>query len=222
MHSARLVYYSQAPPPNECSIDDMIVYCARVSSPESQAAGKDVERLISYLVRHGHWSPFEMASVCMEVITTRDIARQILRHRSFSFQEFSQRYSVVDADPVIRDARTGGGRNRQSSEPLYDGHPIQNQWAARQEAVIRASMDAYRWALDNNIAKEQARAVLPEGNTPSRLYMNGTIRSWIHFIQTRTTPDTQEEHRRIATACSKVLRQIAPITSSCTGLGEER
>lgn len=219
MNDARLVYYSQ-PPGGGSTIDEMIVYCARVSNPASQATGQGVDRLISFMTRNQHWSPFEMASVCIEITTTRDIARQILRHRSFSFQEFSQRYSVVDESPVIRPARTGGTRNRQASEPIDEDDPISREWAGVQEDVIRASTEAYRWALDHGIAKEQARAVLPEGNTPSRLYMNGTIRSWIHYIQIRSTPDTQEEHRRIAHACLRILRSIAPITCSCIGLSD--
>jgi len=219
MHDARLVYYSQ-PPDGGSSIDEMIVYCARVSNPASQAAGHGIDRLISFLVRNQHWSPFEMASVCIEITTTRDIARQILRHRSFSFQEFSQRYSVVPESPVIRPARAGGTRNRQKSEPIDHQDPIHKEWESIQEDVIRTSMDAYKWALDHGIAKEQARAVLPEGNTPSRLYMNGTVRSWIHYIRIRSTPDTQEEHRLIAHACSQVLQSIAPITCSCLGLSD--
>ena len=168
------------------------------------------EKLIKYLIKHAHWSPLEMVSACLEIDTTRDIAHQIVRHRSFSFQEFSQRY----ADPaefgdqfVIREARLQDTKNRQNSIETDDVNLRQN-WVRKQEAVIQAAKDAYRWAIENGIAKEQARAVLPEGNTKTRLYMNGTLRSWIHYIELRGANGTQKEHMEIAHACARVIAEI--------------
>lgn len=196
---------------------DLIAYCARVSNPSGQMNSATAEKLVKYLVKHQHWSPLEMVSVTMEVETTRDIARQMLRHRSFSFQEFSQRYAdpTKDLDFVIRDARLQDTKNRQNSIEVDDEN-LQLQWALRQDAIIKAATDAYEWAIENGIAKEQARAVLPEGNTVSRLYMAGTLRSWIHYIDLRSGNGTQKEHIEIAKACAKVISEIFPMTEELT------
>ena len=194
------------------NILDLIAYCARVSNPSNQNNTKTSEKLIRYLVKHKHWSPFEMASVCLEIETTRDIARQILRHRSFSFQEFSQRYAdpTKDLDFVMREARLQDNKNRQNSIEI-DNANIQANWKMRQSTVMQEVLESYNWAIANGIAKEQARAVLPEGNTESRLYMNGTIRSWIHYIELRSGPETQKEHREIAQACATAIEPIFPM-----------
>lgn len=199
----RLVSYSQPSP--EFTADgledaqDLIAFCARVSNPANQMNTETSEKLINYLIKHAHWSPLEMVSACMEIETTRDIARQILRHRSFSFQEFSQRYAnpLEDLSFAWREARLQDPKNRQNSvemEPTLGNNIIQNEWDYLQRRVAAAAREAYKYAIDNGIAKEQARAVLPEGLTVSRLYMNGTIRSWIHFIQIRSGNGTQKEH----------------------------
>ena len=213
----KLISYSQ-PAENVTAehlvnVQDLIAYCARVSNPSNQLNRETSEKLIKYLIKHAHWSPLEMVSACLEIDTTRDIAHQIVRHRSFSFQEFSQRY----ADPaefgnqfVIREARLQDDKNRQNSIETDDVNLRQN-WVRKQEAVIQAAKDAYRWAIDNGIAKEQARAVLPEGNTKTRLYMNGTLRSWIHYIELRGANGTQKEHMEIAHACAKVIADIFPL-----------
>ena len=194
------------------NILDLIAYCARVSNPSNQNNTKTSEKLIRYLVKHKHWSPFEMASVCLEIETTRDIARQILRHRSFSFQEFSQRYAdpTKDLDFVMREARLQDNKNRQNSIEI-DNANIQANWKMRQSTVMQEVLESYNWAIANGIAKEQARAVLPEGNTESRLYMNGTIRSWIHYIELRSGPETQKEHREIAQACATAIEPVFPM-----------
>ena len=194
------------------NILDLIAYCARVSNPSNQNNTKTSEKLIRYLVKHKHWSPFEMASVCLEIETTRDIARQILRHRSFSFQEFSQRYAdpTKDLDFVMREARLQDNKNRQNSIEI-DNANIQANWKMRQSTVMQEVLESYNWAIANGIAKEQARAVLPEGNTESRLYMNGTIRSWIHYIELRSGLETQKEHREVAVACAEAIEPIFPM-----------
>ena len=194
------------------SILDLISYCARVSNPSNQSNKKTSEKLIRYLIKHKHWSPFEMASVCLEITTTRDIARQILRHRSFSFQEFSQRYAdpTKDLNFVMRQARLQDNKNRQNSIEVKDEY-IQKNWKLRQSLVMQEVYEAYNWAIVNGIAKEQARAVLPEGNIESRLYMNGTIRSWIHYIELRSGLETQKEHREVAQACAKAIEPIFPM-----------
>jgi len=219
----RLLSYSQ--PTQEFAsmgIDDaqeLIAYCARVSNPSNQLNTETSEKLIKYLIKHKHWSPLEMVSACIEITTTRDIARQILRHRSFSFQEFSQRYAdpTKDLNFVLRDARKQDTKNRQNSVDL----DIQNndedrflayQWERMQELVIKQSRDAYEWAVSKGIAKEQARAVLPEGLIESRIYMNGTLRSWVHFIELRSSNGTQKEHQEVAIACAKVIAEIFPLT----------
>ena len=217
---AKLISHSQAP---ETDLDggpstlDLIAYCARVSNPENQANTTTNEKLVKYLMKHKHWSPLEMVSACIEIETTRDIARQILRHRSFSFQEFSQRYAdpTKDLSFEIRQARLQDTKNRQNSialDPEMDGHAVlQGTWKNRQQRVIDEALMAYKWAIDNGIAKEQARAVLPEGNTVSRMYVNGTLRSWVHYIELRGANGTQQEHMDIAHAIAKVIAEIFPL-----------
>jgi thymidylate synthase (FAD) len=199
---------------------DLIAFCARVSNPSNQLNTETSEKLIRYLVKHKHWSPLEMTSACLEIETTRDIARQILRHRSFSFQEFSQRYAdpTKDLKFVTRDARLQDTKNRQNSVDLdirnNDQHRfLATQWEEMQNRVIRESLNAYQWAIDNGIAKEQARAVLPEGLTESRLYMNGTLRSWVHFIELRSGNGTQKEHMEVARACAEAIAEIFPMVT---------
>lgn len=207
----QLISYSKS---RESSLLEDIAYIARVSNPSNQNNKETSEKLIRYLIKHKHWSPFEMVSVCMEIETTRDIARQILRHRSFSFQEFSQRYAdpTQDLNFQTRQARLQDPKNRQNSiEADNDGLEI--EWHKRQREVIKAATDAYTWAISNNIAKEQARAVLPEGNTASRMYMNGTLRSWLHYIQIRSGVETQKEHREIALAAARELEPIFPMVT---------
>jgi thymidylate synthase (FAD) len=192
---------------------ELIAYCARVSNPSNQLNTESSEKLIRYLIKHQHWSPLEMVSACIEITTTRDIARQILRHRSFSFQEFSQRYAdpTKDLNFVLRDARLQDTKNRQNSIET-DDQELEHEWKIRQMNVIAASREAYKWAVDNGIAKEQARAVLPEGIMESRLYMNGTLRSWIHFIELRSGNGTQKEHQEVAVACANVIAKIFPMS----------
>jgi thymidylate synthase (FAD) len=199
-------------------LQDLIAFCARVSNPSNQLNTETSEKLIRYLVKNAHWSPLEMVSVCLEIETTRDIARQMLRHRSFSFQEFSQRYAdpTKDLDFVLREARLQDTKNRQNSVELDDtlfADNLKEQWKWMQQDVIMASTKAYEWAVKHGIAKEQARAVLPEGLTVSRLYMNGTLRSWIHFIQVRSGNGTQKEHMQVALACAKVIAKVFPMAS---------
>jgi thymidylate synthase (FAD) len=199
----------------EKGIDDaqeLIAFCARVSNPSNQFNTETSEKLISYLIKHQHWSPLEMVNACLEIETTRDIARQILRHRSFSFQEFSQRYAdpTKDLDFVVREARLQDVKNRQNSITTDDKR-LQEQWEYHQRRVITAAKEAYQWAVQNNIAKEQARVVLPEGNTVSRLYMNGTLRSWVHFIQLRSANGTQLEHQLVAKECAQVISDVFPM-----------
>tara|TARA_B100000902_G_C27318003_1_gene922494 strand:- start:1802 stop:2479 length:678 start_codon:yes stop_codon:yes gene_type:complete len=194
------------------SVQDLVAVCARVSNPSNQFNTDTSERLLNYLMKHKHWSPFEMVSVCMEIETTRDIARQILRHRSFSFQEFSQRYAdpVKELSFVTREARIQDIKNRQNSLETID-LPLKAEWEKKQLELIELAKETYNWAVSNGIAKEQARAVLPEGNTVSKLYVNGTLRSWIHYIELRASNGTQKEHSEIAKACAQVISKIAPI-----------
>jgi thymidylate synthase (FAD) len=194
---------------------ELIAYCARVSNPSNQLNTDTSEKLIRYLVKHAHWSPLEMVSACVEITTTRDIARQILRHRSFSFQEFSQRYAdpTRDLNFVTREARLQDSKNRQNSVEVED-QQLQNEWFRAQQRVIYAAQREYEWAIKNGIAKEQARAVLPEGLIESRLYMNGTLRSWIHFIELRSGNGTQKEHQLIAMACARAIAAIFPMSES--------
>ena len=207
-----MVGYPKVPVVNE-DIQELIAYCARVSNPSNQNNSKTSAKLLRYLAREKHWSPFEMVSACLEIETTRDIARQILRHRSFSFQEFSQRY----ADPVedldinnLRDARLQDTKNRQNSIDTNDPD-LKLEWLKKQSEVVSAAKNSYKWAIENGIAKEQARSVLPEGMTGSRLYMNGTLRSWMHYIELRSGNGTQKEHQEVALECGKVLSTIFPI-----------
>ena len=216
--NVRLLSYSQ--PTEEFAsmgIDDaqeLIAYCARVSNPSNQFNTETSEKLISYLVKHQHWSPLEMVSACLEITTTRDIARQILRHRSFAFQEFSQRYAdpTKDLDFVLREARLQDTKNRQNSIETDDVE-LQAWWDAKQKFLIEYVKTTYAEAIEKGIAKEQARAILPEGNTVSRLYMNGTLRSWIHFIELRSANGTQLEHQEVAKMCAKVIAQAFPMAS---------
>ena len=214
----KLISYSKA---NEELINDgveemvdLIAFCARVSNPSNQMNTSTSEKLITYLCKNKHWSPLEMVNVCLEIETTRDIARQMLRHRSFSFQEFSQRYAdpTKELDFVIREARLQDTKNRQNSLELSeDDTELNKNWEEKQKEVINKSVEVYTWAINNGIAKEQARCVLPEGNTQSRLYMNGTLRSWIHFIDLRSGNGTQKEHALVAIECAKVISNIFPM-----------
>jgi len=217
--NVKLLSYSQ--PTAEFAamgIDDaqeLIAYCARVSNPANQLNTDTSEKLIRYLVKHAHWSPLEMVSACVEIETTRDIARQILRHRSFAFQEFSQRYAdpTKDLDFVLREARLQDTKNRQNSVETDDAE-LQAWWDAKQKFLIEYVKDTYAEAIGRGIAKEQARCILPEGNTVSRLYMNGTLRSWIHFIELRSANGTQKEHQIVAVACAKAIAAIFPMAET--------
>ena len=206
----RIISHTQSPI-LAVSPENLVAYCARVSNPGNQENWETGHKLIQYLIEHKHWSPFEMYNICVVIRTTRDIARQILRHRSFSFQEFSQRY----ADPtklgyVFREARLQDLKNRQNS---IEGVPsgLQHDWEVRQGQVMSAALDAYEWAIGKGIAKEVARAVLPEGMMESVLFMNGSLRSWIHYIEVRTDPSTQKEHRLVAEACAKEIAGLFPV-----------
>ena len=223
--SVRLVSYSKAsefetyPDGQPLNCQDLVAYCARVSNPANQMNTETSEKLIKYLIKHAHWSPLEMVSACLEINTTRDIAHQIVRHRSFSFQEFSQRY----ADPkefgeqfVIREARLQDHKNRQNSIEIDSEEDIHHAWAAEQQKVIDKAKEVYEWAIKAGIAKEQARVVLPEGCTKTRLYMNGTLRSWIHYIDLRGANGTQKEHMEIARLCAEVIAKIFPMTNELT------
>jgi thymidylate synthase (FAD) len=200
-----------APYAGHNSAEDMIVYMARVSNPSNQSMIRGDEKLIRYLIKNQHWSPFEMVNVVMEINTTRDIARQILRHRSFAFQEFSQRYAdpTKDLGFELREARLQDTKNRQNSIET-DDRELQDKWNLMQQTLINNAEHAYNWAIDNGIAKEQARVVLPEGNTQSRMYMNGTLRSWIHYCELRRSNGTQKEHMEIAEECWKIIAEKFP------------
>ena len=211
----KLISYSQPVDiPGVLDAQELIAFCARVSNPSNQTNSETSEKLIRYLIKHQHWSPLEMVSACLEIHTTRDIARQMLRHRSFSFQEFSQRYAdpTKDLDFVYREARLQDTTNRQNSIETNDDD-LQQQWRRWQNNVITEARMAYNWAIENGIAKEQARAVLPEGLIESRLYMNGTLRSWVHYIDLRQAHGTQKEHQEIALACAEVIAKIFPLIS---------
>jgi len=213
----KLISYSQSPEQTE-SAQDLIAYCARVSNPNNQNNKETSEKLLRYLAKHKHWSPFEMVSACLEIETTRDIARQLLRHRSLSFQEFSQRYAdpTEDLEFVAREARLQDPKNRQNSIPVdWDDElhrRINEEFRMKQMKFIREAKELYNWAIDKGIAKEQARAVLPEGNTVSRLYANGTIRSWIHYIELRSGNGTQLEHIELAVAIAEAISKIFPLS----------
>jgi len=218
MLKVRLVSYSKASSELEndglSDVQELIGYCARVSNPSNQLNTDTTEKLIRYLIKHQHWSPLEMVSACLEIETTRDIARQMLRHRSFSFQEFSQRYAdpTKDLSFVLREARLQDPKNRQNSI-VAENLALQAFWETQQKRVLEVAKSAYDWAIENGIAKEQARAVLPEGLTVSRLYMNGTLRSWVHFIELRSANGTQKEHQLIAIECARVIAEIFPMAS---------
>lgn len=213
--SVKIISYSQAPDGwDGIDCQELIAYCARVSNPSNQMNSETSEKLIKYLIKHQHWSPLEMVNLCLEINTTRDIAHQIVRHRSFSFQEFSQRY----ADPaefgeqfVTREARLQDTKNRQNSIEIDSESDLHYEWQMKQQQVIDTAKETYEWAIANGIAKEQARVVLPEGNTKTRLYMNGTLRSWVHYIDLRSANGTQKEHMDIAKACAKVVSEVFPI-----------
>jgi thymidylate synthase (FAD) len=218
----KLISYSEPSgdmPADIDNVQDLIAFCARVSNPSNQLNTETSEKLIRYLVKNKHWSPLEMVSVCLEIETTRDIARQMLRHRSFSFQEFSQRYAdpTKDLDFVFREARLQDNKNRQNSVEIDhntdEGRRLAWMWERQQQLVLEASKNAYAWAIENGIAKEQARAVLPEGLTISRLYMNGTLRSWVHYIELRSSNGTQKEHMEIARECANVIAKVFPMAS---------
>ena len=204
----QLISYSNSP--DHSSLQDLVAYCARVSNPANQSNTETNAKLIKYLIKNNHWSPLEMVSICLEIETTRDIARQILRHRSFSFQEFSQRYAVADLGFECKEARLQDKKNRQNSVET-DNPELSTQWEEQQKGVSNAAEKAYKWALDNGIAKEQARSVLPEGMTVSRMYMNGTLRSWVHYIQLRSGNGTQKEHQQIAIACAEAIAPLFPM-----------
>lgn len=195
------------------NMSDLISYCARVSNPSNQNNVETSEKLLRYCMKNSHWSIFEMANVCCEITTTRDIARQILRHRSFTFQEFSQRYAdpTKELDFILREARLQDKKNRQNSIDANDNKDLIAQWDQKQFELIEKARETYSWAIDQGIAKEQARSVLPEGNTVSRLYMNGTVRSWMHYIDLRTGNGTQKEHREIAEMCKEVIKPLISI-----------
>ena len=215
MNEVKLISYTK--PAEETTLSDdllqLVSFCARVSNPGNQYNEKTAEKLVKYLIKHKHWSPFEMVNVCLEIETTRDISRQILRHRSFSFQEFSQRY----ADPTeelqftTRPARLQDYQNRQNSIDIPMEDSINYVWESYQEVIIERAKKAYNWAIEAGIAKEQARTILPEGLTMTRLYMNGTLRSWIHYIEVREEAGTQKEHREIAQKCAEAIYKIFPM-----------
>ena len=213
MANVKLISYTQPPYPME-TLTDLVAYCARVSNPSNQLNNETSDKLINYLMDHKHWSPLEMVNVCLELNTTRDIAHQIVRHRSFSFQEFSQRY----ADPqamgdmfVVREARMQDKKNRQNSTQLDMNNPLHDKWIKRQLTVRALAEETYNWAIHNGIAKEQARVVLPEGLTKSKLYMNGTLRSWVHYVDLRTTKGTQKEHLELAKECGEIIKKLFPV-----------
>lgn len=215
MFNVKLISYSQPAEGSELNNDllQLVAYCARVSNPGNQNNEQTAEKLVKYLIKHKHWSPLEMVSVCLEIETTRDIARQILRHRSFTFQEFSQRYAdpTEDLSFVTREARLQDTKNRQNSIEIPMEDSINYVWESYQEVIIERCKQAYQWAVEAGIAKEQARAVLPEGLTKSRMYVNGTLRSWIHYMDLRSANGTQKEHIDIAKACAEVIYKLFPV-----------
>ena len=196
---------------NEKSMQDLVAYCARVSNPSNQNNTETNDKLIRYLIKNNHWSPFEMVTICIEIEATRDIIRQMLRHRSFSFQEFSQRYAIADLGFEWKEARMQDTKNRQNSIDISENEELKSEWIEKQKKVTELVEESYKWAISNGIAKEQARAVLPEGITMSKIYMNGTLRSWMHYIQLRSSNGTQKEHRDVAIACANLIHTIFPI-----------
>ena len=203
------------------SIQDLVAYCARVSNPENQNNKDTNDKLIKYLIKNNHWSPLEMVNICLEVETTRDICRQILRHRSFSFQEFSQRYAEAKLGYETKEARIQDIKNRQNSIEISDDEEyktLMEEWEMKQNNIINMSNETYQWALSNGIAKEQARAVLPEGMTISRMYVNGTLRSWVHYLQLRTGNGTQKEHQEVALECVQEIAKIFPMITELVNI----
>ena len=215
MNKVKLINYSQMVNTSKknMSLMEQVAYFARVSNPANQDKLETSEKLCLYLINNKHFSPFEMVHICLEINTTRDIARQILRHRSFSFQEFSQRYAIADLGFETKEARLQDTKNRQNSIET-DNAELSQEWEQKQKELIELSSSTYKWAIDHNIAKEQARAVLPEGNTMSRMYMSGTLRSWIHYIELRSGNGTQKEHREIAVACAEEISKIFPLITT--------
>lgn len=222
--SVKLISYSQTADSGETSnLQDLVAYCARVSNPANQHNKETNERLIKYLIRNQHWSPLEMVSICLEINTTRDICRQILRHRSFSFQEFSQRYAEASLGFEYKEARLQDHKNRQNSISITDDNSdsMKEAWKQKQQEIMERSQEVYSWALENGIAKEQARAVLPEGITMSRMYMSGSLRSWVHYLQLRTGNGTQKEHQEIATMCAQEISKVFPMILDLVKLSNE-
>lgn len=222
--SVKLISYSQTADSRETSnLQDLVAYCARVSNPANQHNKETNERLIKYLIRNQHWSPLEMVSICLEINTTRDICRQILRHRSFSFQEFSQRYAEASLGFEYKEARLQDHKNRQNSISITgdDSSSMKEAWKQKQQEIMEKSQEVYSWALENGIAKEQARAVLPEGITMSRMYMSGSLRSWVHYLQLRTGNGTQKEHQEIATMCAQEISKVFPMILDLVKLSNE-
>jgi len=211
--TVKLISYSKGCDDTDKSLQDLVAYCARVSNPANQNNTETNEKLIKYLINNQHWSPLEMVNICLEIETTRDICRQILRHRSFSFQEFSQRYAEANLGFVTKEARLQDTKNRQNSIELAENtnSDLKNDWEIMQQEVALLSEATYKWALSKGIAKEQARAVLPEGMTVSRMYMNGTLRSWVHYLQLRTGNGTQKEHRDVALECAQEIAKVFPM-----------
>jgi thymidylate synthase (FAD) len=207
--NVKLISYTKNVNDNN-NLEEIIVYCARISNPTNQNSNLNNSKLIEYLIKNAHWSPFEMVSICIEINTTRDITRQILRHKSFSFQEFSQRYAEVNLGFKLREARIQDKKNRQNSIETQD-YELKEKWNKMQNDINNITLEAYQWAISNNIAKEQARVILPEGNTMSKIYMNGTLRSWIHYIELRSGNGTQKEHQEIAIECAKAIEPIFPL-----------
>lgn len=207
----QLISYSQTADKSK-PLYDLVAYCARVSNPANQNNTDTNEKLIRYLIKNQHWSPFEMVNICLEIETTRDIIRQILRHRSFSFQEFSQRYAVANLGFEYKEARLQDTKNRQNSVEIGERDAFKQEWIDKQTQLVQLAQENYQWALENGIAKEQARAVLPEGITLSKIYMNGTLRSWIHYIELRSGNGTQKEHREVAIACANAIDAVFPIS----------
>ena len=208
--NVKLISYTQGT--DGKNLLEQVAFAARVSNPANQNNNETSEKLVRYLIKNQHWSPLEMVSICLEIDTTRDIARQILRHRSFSFQEFSQRYA--DASQLgfeLKECRLQDTKNRQNSIEINDNEALVEQWKIKQDVILTHAKETYQWALDNGIAKEQARSVLPEGMTGSRLYMNGTLRSWVHYIQLRSANGTQKEHRDVALSCAEEIKSVFPM-----------
>jgi thymidylate synthase (FAD) len=218
--SVKLISHSKGTD-NEMNLQDLIAYSARVSNPTNQNNIETNERLIKYLIRNHHWSPLEMVSICLEINATRDICRQILRHRSFSFQEFSQRYAEASLGFVYKEARLQDTKNRQNSIEI-DNNNLKDAWEQKQNELANKAQEVYKWALDEGIAKEQARAVLPEGITMSRMYMSGNLRSWVHYLQLRTGNGTQKEHQEIADMCVIEIAKVFPMITDLVKFSNEK